>query len=100
MFGVWFIGFIGLIGALLATALSFVPPSQISIGSPLTYILILVIGVIVFGTIPFIIYAIRRKSWIDPDSQFEPLDYQLEGRKPSQKSKWPKGYIPQDKENN
>ena len=90
--GVWFVGSIGLIGALLAVSLSFVPPSQISIGSPLTYILILIISVIVFTLIPFIIYSRRKKSWINPDSTFEPFDYQIEGRKPGQKSKWPKGY--------
>ena len=97
-FGIWFVGCIGLIGAVLAVSLSFVPPSQISIGSPLTYTLILVISVIVFTLIPFIIYSRRKKSWIDPDSIFEPFDYQIEGRKPSQKSKWPKGYMPEDKE--
>ena len=89
-FGVWLVGCIGLIGALLALALSFVTPSQISIGRPLVYTLILVIGVVVFGLIPFFIYARRKKSWIDPDSLFEPFDYQIEGRKPSQISKWPK----------
>ncbi|MGF1726075.1 putative glutamine/gamma-aminobutyrate antiporter GadC [Photobacterium nomapromontoriensis] len=63
MFGLWLIAGIGLFGSILAFVLSFIPPSQISIGSPSTYIGILVIGTIAFTVIPFIIYACRKPSW-------------------------------------
>ncbi|KLV01606.1 amino acid transporter [Photobacterium aquae] len=63
MFGLWIIAGVGLFGSILAFVLSFIPPSQISIGSPSTYIGILVVGTIAFTIIPFIIYACRKPSW-------------------------------------
>ena len=64
MIGLWLIAGIGLLGSTLAFILSFIPPSQISIGSPSTYIGILVIGTVGFIIIPFIIYAYRKKDWL------------------------------------
>lgn len=61
--GLWIIAGIGLLGSILAFILSFIPPSQISIGSPSVYVGILIIGSIIFMIIPFIIYACRRPSW-------------------------------------
>lgn len=64
MVGLWIIAGIGLLGSILAFVLSFIPPSQISVGSPSTYIGILVIGTVGFIIIPFIIYAYRKKDWL------------------------------------
>lgn len=62
-FGLWAIAGTGLIGSILAFVLSFIPPSQISTGSPSTYVGILVIGTVAFTVIPFVIYACRKPSW-------------------------------------
>ncbi|WAM24310.1 MULTISPECIES: putative glutamine/gamma-aminobutyrate antiporter GadC [Myxococcus] len=61
--GMWVIGGAGLIGALVAFVLSFIPPSQIKVGSPMTYVLILIAGNILFVAIPLILYARRKASW-------------------------------------
>lgn len=70
-FGMWIIGGLGLIGSVLACALSFIPPSQISVGSSVVYVGILMVGAIVFVGIPFLIYAMRSSSWIDQSVSFE-----------------------------
>jgi putative glutamate/gamma-aminobutyrate antiporter len=72
--GMWIVGVIGLAGALLALALSFIPPPQIKTGSPVVYIGSLLIGCAVFVVIPFIIYALHKPSWKSPDSNFEPFE--------------------------
>lgn len=64
MIGMWIIAGIGLFGSTLAFILSFIPPSQISVGSPVTYIGILIVGAIGFMLIPFIIYACRKPEWL------------------------------------
>lgn len=85
---------IGVLGALIAMVLSFVPPSQINTGSPFIYVLILVIGCAVFLIFPFIVYAKRKPGWRDPNTTFEPFDWEIEGRTPEKVSKWPAGYVP------
>ncbi len=92
--GVWVVGVIGLLGALLAAVVSFIPPSQIGTGKPGVYVGILVACVIVFFFIPFIIYACHKKSWKNANTDFEPFDYEIEGREPHEISKWPAGYVP------
>ena len=93
-FGVWAIGIIGILGALLALVISFFPPGQIGTGKPGVYVGILIACAIVFFFIPFIVFAFRKKQWRDPNSDFEPFDYELEGREPHEVSKWPAGYQP------
>ncbi len=61
--GMWVIGGAGLVGALIAFLLSFVPPAQIKVGSPVTYVLILIAGNVLFVVIPLFLYAKRRASW-------------------------------------
>ena len=63
LIGMWIIGGAGLLGSLLAFVLSFVPPSQIAVGSPAKYIGILVVGNLIVVAIPFIIFALRKPSW-------------------------------------
>lgn len=93
-FGKWLVSGIGILGALLAMGLSFVPPSQISTGNPVTYVIILIAGSAFFLIIPFIVYARRKASWRDANTDFEPFDWEIEGRLPSQVSRWPEGYVP------
>lgn len=89
---------VGIAGALLALVLSYLPPSQIDTGSPAVYISILVAGVGLFIAIPLVVYALRKPSWRNPDHHFYPFDWQIEGRKPGQVSKWPAGYEPTEEE--
>lgn len=96
--GKWIVCGVGLAGAILALGLSFLPPSQINTGSPVVYVTILVAGVAVFVALPLIVYSLRKASWRNPQSHFYPFDWQIEGRHPSQVSKWPVGYVPTEDE--
>lgn len=51
-----------------------------------------------FVAIPLVIYRFRKPSWRNPDAHFYPFDWQIEGREPSQVSKWPEGYEPTEDE--
>ncbi|MEF9942980.1 MAG: amino acid permease [Burkholderiaceae bacterium] len=84
--GMWLFAGAGLIGALIAFVLSFVPPSQISVGSPTTFVAILIAGNLLFVAIPLLIYAARKPSWNTAagSADFEPFGWQVEGRHPSQ----------------
>ena len=64
----WTIGTVGFCGALLAFILSFVPPSQISVGSNTVWFSVLIIGCVVVVGAPFVIYAMRKPSWKDPQA--------------------------------
>jgi putative glutamate/gamma-aminobutyrate antiporter len=72
--GLWVVGLIGLAGALTATAFSFIPPKQISTGSPVIYVGILVVGCVIFAALPFIFYAFHKPDWKAADSDFEPFE--------------------------
>ena len=72
----WFIGGLGFLGSLLAFVLSFIPPSQISVGSNTVWFSVLIIGALVVVIAPFIIYASRKPSWTNKESQFEPFHWE------------------------
>lgn len=69
----WIVSGVGFLGSLLAFVLSFIPPAQIAVGSNAVWYSVLVIGCLVVVIAPFIIYAMRKPSWIDKESQFEPF---------------------------
>lgn len=92
--GLWVVGSVGVLGAAGAGILSFVPPQQIATGTPAIYVGILLLGCAIFVAIPFIIYALRKPDWKSADADFAPFDWEIEGRKPSQVSKWAVGYVP------
>ena len=71
--GMWVVAGVGLIGSILAFVFSFIPPGQIAVGSPAVYVLLLVLGTVVFAGIPFIIYAVRKPAWKRADVDFEPF---------------------------
>lgn len=56
-----FIACLGILAALFALILSFVPPKQLPIGNPISYIAIVAIGTISFFTIPLIIAEHRKE---------------------------------------
>ena len=78
MVGMWIIGGAGLLGSLLAFVLSFVPPSQIAVGSPATYVWILIVGNLIVVAIPFIIFAVRKPAWksTSSDDVMEPFSWE------------------------
>lgn len=82
--GMWIFGGVGLIGSLIAFVLSFVPPSQIAVGSPTAYVAFLIGGNVFFVLIPIVIYAIRKPHWrtVEGTESFEPFTWEREGRHP------------------
>ncbi len=72
-----FWAFCGLIISLLALAISFVPPSQLSEkGAPEQYLTILIISFVVVVFVPFVIYHFMRKKNPAPPEQTQPLSAQ------------------------
>ena len=76
----WLIGGLGFCGSLLAFVLSFIPPSQISTGSNTVWFSVLIIGAIIVVVAPFIIYASKKPSWVDPNSNFEPFHWEVQAQ--------------------
>ena len=72
----WLIGVVGFCGSLLAFVLSFVPPSQIATGSNKVWYSVLIIGCVVVVAVPYIIYAMRKPSWRDPNAEFAPFHWE------------------------
>lgn len=96
--GKWVVFILGVLGALVAMFISFVPPAQIATGSPVVYVGIILVGVIVFVAFPFIVYAKRKPEWRDPNNDFYPFNWQIEGRRPDEVSKWKAGYEPSEEQ--
>lgn len=61
--GMWLVAGIGILAVIFAFIVSFFPPSQLETGNPVFYTLFIVIGVIVFVTLPIIINHYKRPSW-------------------------------------
>ncbi|MBN1915322.1 MAG: amino acid permease [Parachlamydiales bacterium] len=59
----WLISGIGIAAVLFAIVVSFFPPAQLTIGSPLFYVLFIAVGVVVFVVAPLIINHYKRPSW-------------------------------------
>ncbi len=72
----WVVGGVGFLGSLLAFILSFIPPGQIAVGSKTMWYTVLVIGCVVVVIVPLIIYAMRKPSWKDPSTTFEPFHWE------------------------
>ena len=77
-FGMWCVGGLGLLSSLLAFIFSFIPPSQIPVGSPAVYVGLLIMGTVIFAGIPLLIYSMRRPDWADPAAlaEFEPFGWE------------------------
>ncbi len=73
---IWFIGGLGFLGSLLAFVLSFIPPSQIATGSNVVWFAVLIAGCVIMVTIPFVIYAMRKPTWVEPNNTFEPFHWE------------------------
>lgn len=74
----WIVGGLGFLGSLLAFILSFIPPGQISTGSNTVWYAVLFVGTIIVVIAPFIIFASKKPSWVDKDTQFEPFHWEVQ----------------------
>lgn len=64
--GMWVVGGIGIAGALLTLAVSFLPPSQIATGSTFFYEAFLIVGTLATCASSFVILALRKPHWGAP----------------------------------
>ena len=51
-------------------------PARLPVGSNTVWFAVLIIGCVVVVAAPFIIYASRKPSWVDKDTQFEPFHWE------------------------
>lgn len=74
-FGIYILGTIGCAGATMAFVLSFLPPTQIEIGSTILWYSILIIGYFIFVGIPLLIYKFRKPTWLNEEKgkELEPF---------------------------
>lgn len=74
----WLLGGLGFLGSLLAFVLSFIPPGQIATGSNTVWYAVLILGCLLVVGAPFVIYALRKPSWRDPQAaaDFAPFHWE------------------------
>lgn len=80
-YGLYLFASIGLSSATVALLFSFIPPSQISVGSPILFVSILMGLAIIFITIPFLIYSFKKPSWRNENSDFAAFTWQVNTKK-------------------
>ena len=61
--GMWVAGGLGFLTMLFVIIISFFPPANLKVGSPVFYVLFIVLGLVVFTSLPLIIYARRKPDW-------------------------------------
>ena len=87
--GGWIVCIVGLIACGFGMVLAVWPPAQVSqeVGSPVTYIVVILAITAFVLILSWIIYLISRKSkWADPNNVFTPFTWQIEGLKKPGKS--------------
>ncbi len=62
-FGMWVIAGLGFLAMLFVIVISFFPPANLQIGSPLFYVLFIAFGLLIFLTLPLLIYARKKPEW-------------------------------------
>jgi len=61
--GMWIVGGLGFLAMFFVIVISFFPPANLKIGSPIFYVLFMVLGLPIFVSLPIIIYARRKPDW-------------------------------------
>jgi amino acid transporter len=69
--GLWLIAGIGFIAMFFSFVVAFFPPSQLPVGSPLFYTILVIISTIVFTAIPLIIHRFRKPQWAKAGSEIK-----------------------------
>jgi amino acid transporter len=62
LFGMWFVGVLGLSGVIFSFIVAFFPPAQLPVGNPAMYVILVIAGTVVFGAIPFFIRGAKTKA--------------------------------------
>ena len=71
---------------------SFIPPSQIKVGSSAVYVGILAV---IMVTVPLLIYRARKPQWADPGSDFAPFTWQAGAAGAGGRRQDPRDYLVQ-----
>lgn len=84
-FGAWLVAGVGLLSSVFAIVLAIYPPAQVKseVGSPVTYISVIIVLVLVILAICLLLYQLSKKhtNWVDPNNKFAPFTWQIEGLK-------------------
>lgn len=59
-FGIWLTGSIGIVACLFGMSVGFTPPEALEIGTPGTFRAMLILGIVIFVTLPVVIYQLTR----------------------------------------
>lgn len=62
-FGIWLLSIVGLATLTFGFIIAFLPPAQLHVVNTTTYLMLTVGGITTLLAIPFIIFALRKKSW-------------------------------------
>ncbi len=82
--GAWGVAGIGLLACAFGIVLAIIPPAQVAeeVGSPVTYVVVILAIIIVTFGICFGVYqASKRHNWVDENNVFAPFTWQIEGLK-------------------
>jgi len=61
--GMWLVAGLGFLTMLFVIGISFFPPSNLTIGSPLFYVLFIAGGLVILIALPLVIYACKKPEW-------------------------------------
>lgn len=82
--GAWVVAGVGLLACVFGIVLAIIPPAQVSeeVGSPVTYVVVILAIIVVTFVIAFAVYqASKKHDWVDPNNVFAPFTWQIEGLK-------------------
>lgn len=88
--GAWIVAGVGLLACFFGIVLAIIPPAQVSeeVGSPVTYVVVILAIIAVTFLIAFTVYQIsKRHNWVDKTNVFAPFTWQIEGLKKPAKVK-------------
>lgn len=77
--GIWIVAGVGFAGSLVAIFFSYIPPSQIKVGSSSVYVGLLIVLSFIFIVLPFLIYQLRRPEWRAADDDLAPFTWESDG---------------------
>ena len=72
----WIVAGVGFLASLMAFTLSFIKPAMMTDISTSVWLIVLITGCLIFVVAPFVIYALKKPSWKDPESDFEPFHWE------------------------
>lgn len=67
--GMWLVAGIGFAAVAFALVLAFVPPAQLPIGNPATYVVLVAGGAIIFTAAPIVLERFAKDSWLPPEDR-------------------------------